>query len=139
MVLASRPMRADTFVFKADDTRNLFVHRWRPDEGAPVKAVVHIVHGLAEHGARYARVAEALVGAGYAVYADDHRGHGKTARKDADLGFLHGSNGFRRVVDDLVELVVMEKGQYPDLPVAMMGHSMGSFLTQSFMIDHGHD
>lgn len=131
-------MRSDTFTYKADDTRPIFVYRWLPDEGTSPKAVVHIAHGMAEHAGRYARLAEALTAAGYAVYANDHRGHGKTARNDDELGWFAGSNGFRRVVDDLVELIVLEKGQNPGLPVVLLGHSMGSFLTQAFLIDHGH-
>jgi alpha-beta hydrolase superfamily lysophospholipase len=128
-------MRADTFTFKAEDQKQLFVYRFRPDEGAPVKAMVHVAHGMSEHAARYARVAEALVGAGYAVYADDHRGHGKTA-PPGELGWL-GPNGFRHVVEDLVQLLVFEKAENPGVPAVIMGHSMGSYLAQALMIDHG--
>lgn len=129
-------MRADTFTFKAEDTSELFVYRWLPDEGAPRKGVVHVVHGMAEHAARYARLAEALVAAGYAVYGSDLRGHGKTARSPSDLGFL-GAGGFRRSVQDLEQLIVLEKSESPGLPVFLFGHSMGSFLVQAFMIDAG--
>ncbi len=62
------------------------VRRWFPD--TPPRAAVQIAHGLAEHGGRYARLAEALTAAGCAVYAGDHRGHGLTARTPDDLGFL---------------------------------------------------
>ena len=128
-------MRADTFTFKVEDTKEIFVYRWLPDEGAAKKGVVHIAHGMAEHAARYARLAEALVAAGYAVYANDHRGHGKTAGPD-ELGFL-GAGGFRRAVQDLEQLIVLEKSESPGLPVFLFGHSMGSFLVQAFMIDAG--
>jgi alpha-beta hydrolase superfamily lysophospholipase len=128
-------MRADTFTFKADDQRELFVYRFRPDGDAPPRAVVHIAHGMSEHAARYARVAGALVGAGYAVYANDHRGHGKTATA-GELGWL-GADGFRRAVQDLVQLLVFEKGENPGVPAILMGHSMGSYLAQALLIDHG--
>jgi alpha-beta hydrolase superfamily lysophospholipase len=101
------------------------------------KAIVHIAHGMAEHGARYARPAEALTRAGYIVYADDHRGHGKTAKNPDELGFIAESNGFYRVVKDLVELIAHEKKEHPGLPVVLFGHSMGSFYTQAFLIEHG--
>jgi alpha-beta hydrolase superfamily lysophospholipase len=91
---------------------------------------------MAEHAARYARFAEALVAAGYAVYANDHRGHGKTAA-DGELGWFGSSGGFRRVVQDLQQLVVYEKAQHPGLPLFLFGHSMGSFFTQAFMIESG--
>jgi alpha-beta hydrolase superfamily lysophospholipase len=143
-------MRADTFQFKVEDGKELFVYRWQPDrqssesaartssdDGATAKAVVHISHGMAEHAARYARFAEALTAAGYVVYANDHRGHGKTANGDGELGFLAASGGFRRAVQDLQQLVVHEKAQHPGLPVFLFGHSMGSFFAQAFLIEAG--
>ncbi len=128
-------MRADTFSFKAEDQKELFVYRWRPDEGAPVKAIVHVAHGMAEHAARYARVAGALVAAGYAVYANDHRGHGKTAAP-GDLGWM-GVGGFTRAVQDLEQLIVYEKAENPGLPAVLFGHSMGSYMAQALMIESG--
>src|SRR6185369_5047312 len=95
------------------------------------KAVVHVAHGMAEHAARYARVAEALTAAGYAVYANDHRGHGKTASPE--------ERGFSRVVGDLAELVAHEKKEHPGLPLVLFGHSMGSYMVQEFLIDHGRE
>jgi alpha-beta hydrolase superfamily lysophospholipase len=130
-------MRADTFTFQADDEKELFVYRFLPEEGAPKKAVVHIVHGMAEHAGRYARLAEALTGGGYAVYAHDQRGHGKTAESDEELGFFAHSRGFRRTVRDIEELIALEKQENPGLPVILYGHSMGSYMVQLFISDHG--
>ena len=117
----------------ASDGKKLFVRRFLPEGAA--KAVVHVAHGMAEHSARYAPLAEALTGAGYAVYANDHRGHGKTATTPDQLGFFEG--GLERVLTDLVELVAFEKNEHPGLPVALFGHSMGSFFTQRLMQTHG--
>jgi len=128
-------MRADTFRFKVEDEKELFVYRWLPDEGAPRKAIMHIAHGMAEHAGRYARVAEALVAAGYAVYANDHRGHGQTAAP-GELGWM-GPGGFHRAVQDLEQLLVFEKAESPGLPAVLFGHSMGSYLTQAFLIEAG--
>ncbi len=69
-------MQASTFTLATDDGTTLHVNRWLP-EGAP-KAVVQIAHGMAEHSSRYARFAQRLTDASYAVYANDHRGHGAT-------------------------------------------------------------
>lgn len=132
-----RSMRADTFEFTADDGKQLFVYRFLPDPGVQAKAVVHVAHGMAEHGARYARAAEALTRHGYIVYANDHRGHGKTARCAEDLGFIAEHGGFHRVVQDLSQLVAHEKQEHPGLPVVLFGHSMGSFYAQQFLIEHG--
>ena len=130
-------MRADTLTFKVEDTRDIFVYRFRPDAGAATKGIVHIAHGMAEHAARYARLAEALTERGYVVYANDHRGHGKTATGADDLGFLAPSGGFGRAVQDLIQLVVFEKAEDPGLPVFLFGHSMGSFFAQAYMIEAG--
>jgi len=131
-------MRTSDFSFRASDGKGLFVYRFLPDEGVKPKAVVHVSHGMAEHAARYARLAETLTGAGYAVYANDHRGHGKTAAA-GELGFLAERGGFARAVQDLVELVAYEKGQHAGLPVVLLGHSMGSSLGQEFLITHGRE
>jgi alpha-beta hydrolase superfamily lysophospholipase len=128
-------MRADTFTFRVEDQKDLFVYRWLPDEGARRKGVIHIAHGMSEHAGRYARIAEALVGAGYAVYANDHRGHGRSA-PEGELGWL-GPDGFRRSVQDLQQLVVFEKAESPGLPVALVGHSMGSYFVQGYLIEAG--
>src|SRR5262245_54864686 len=79
-------MQATTFDFERPDGLVLFVYRWLPNGSA--KAVVQVAHGWGEHAGRYARVAEALCREGYAVYANDHRGHGRTARTPAELGFF---------------------------------------------------
>jgi alpha-beta hydrolase superfamily lysophospholipase len=129
-------MRSSDFTHQASDGKGLFVYRFLPDEGTKVLAVVHIAHGMAEHAARYARVAEALTAAGYAVYANDHRGHGKTASTD-ELGFFAKEDGFARVVADLAELVAHEKKEHAGLPLVLFGHSMGSYISQQFLIDHG--
>ena len=92
-------MQASTFTLATPDGVSLFVYRWLPD--GPPKAVVQIAHGLAEHAARYARVAEALTRAGYAVYADDHRGHGRTARTPDELGLFAERDGWKKCIDDL--------------------------------------
>ena len=92
-------MQASTFPLTTSDGVSLLVYRWLPD--APPRAVVQIAHGLAEHAARYAPVAEALGRAGYAVYADDHRGHGRTARTAAELGLFAERDGWKKCIDDL--------------------------------------
>jgi alpha-beta hydrolase superfamily lysophospholipase len=99
--------------------------------------VVQIAHGLAEHGGRYGPLAAALTDAGYAVYANDHRGHGHTAASPADLGFLAASDGWRKCVDDLGIVHRRIADDHPGLPIVLLGHSMGSFLVQQFAAEHG--
>lgn len=126
-------MRADPFRLKADDGVEIFVHRWLPD-GDP-KAVVQIAHGLAEHAGRYERVAEALTGAGYAVYANDHRGHGQTA-KPGELGFFAAREGWAKCLGDLWSLNRRIATDLPGKPIVFLGHSMGSFMGQQFAAEH---
>ncbi len=126
-------MRADSFRLKAEDGAEIHVYRWLPD-GTP-RVVVQIAHGLAEHAARYGRLAAALTGQGYAVYADDHRGHGQSA-KEGDLGFFAERDGWRKCVGDLWTLNRRITADHPGLPIILLGHSMGSFMAQDFVADH---
>jgi len=119
----------------AEDGVELFVYCWAPDR--PPRAVVQIAHGLAEHGGRYARLAEALTSAGYAVYADDHRGHGRTAQGPEDLGFFAPEGGWAKCVDDLWQINRRIAADHPRVPIVFLGHSMGSFLGQDFIAQHG--
>lgn len=97
-------------------------------------AIAHIVHGMAEHAGRYARLAESLTAAGFKVYAHDHRGHGKTAAEE-DLGHFGDENGWARVVGDLRRLLRKELDENPGKPLAVIGHSMGSFMVQQLMYE----
>jgi alpha-beta hydrolase superfamily lysophospholipase len=118
---------------RANDGVELELHSWLPSGN--VKGVVQIVHGLAEHGARYAHVAAKLNDAGYAVYADDHRGHGKTA-SDADVGHFSDDDGWNKVLGDLAMVNRHAREKHPGVPVAVVGHSMGSFFGQHLMFAH---
>lgn len=129
--------REETFTFVADDGHELFVRRFRWESERPARGIVHVAHGMSEHGARYARLAAALTRAGYLVYANDHRGHGQTAKGERDLGFFASSGGFHRVLRDLEQLVSKEKADHPGLGLVLLGHSMGSYLAQAMMIEHG--
>jgi alpha-beta hydrolase superfamily lysophospholipase len=114
---------------------SLHVYCWEPAK--PPRAVIQIAHGLAEHGARYARLADALNAAGYAVYANDHRGHGRTASHPNDLGFLAENGGWRKCLDDLRLLHRRIVANHPGVPVVLLGHSMGSFLARHYASEHG--
>lgn len=124
-------MQGSDFTLDTTDGVPVHVHRWLPDDD--VRGVVQIAHGLAEHGARYGPVAEVLTAAGYAVYADDHRGHGRTAASDEDLGFFAEHRGWTKVLDDLRLLNEAVKAEHPGAPAFLLGHSMGSFLAQQFL------
>ncbi len=125
-----------TFSFDAADGVSVSVFRWTGDP-AP-KAIVQIAHGMGEHAARYRRLAAALTAAGYVVYANDHRGHGTTAGSPDRFGDL-GTSGWGGLVSDLGELGVLARREHPGLPLVVLGHSMGSFALQAYLLDHSAD
>ena len=125
-------MQSTTTTVTTSDGTALHTYRWLP-EGSP-RAVVQIAHGMAEHAARYGRLAEALTAAGFAVYANDHRGHGSTASK-ADHGYFADQEGWESVVADLRRVTDLAREEQPDLPVFLLGHSMGSFLSRAYVIE----
>jgi alpha-beta hydrolase superfamily lysophospholipase len=129
---------ASTFTLTTPDGVDLFVYCWLPNGGPKndqPKAVVQIAHGLAEHAARYARLAAALTSAGYAVYANDLRGHGRTVKSAGDLGFFAERDGWRKCVADLWQLNRHIAATHPSLPIVLLGHSMGATLAEQFMGD----
>lgn len=106
----------------------------------PVRAIVQLAHGLGEHAGRYGALIEALNGAGYTVYADDHRGHGRTGMKqhhgDADkLGSL-GPGGLRATQAAMWQFTELIKAENPGLSLILIGHSWGSFLSQWLLNRH---
>lgn len=101
---------------------------WLP---AQPKAAVVIAHGLGEHGGRYAQVAQVLVDAGCAVYAIDHRGHGKS---DGVRAFV---DKFANAVADMDHLIDHAKRSHPGKPLFLLGHSMGGALSLNYAIQHG--
>ena len=135
-------MKSSTFTFNDQDDIEIFVYKWEPE--TPPKAVVQFIHGLAEHAKRYARVAEALCNEGYVCYANDARGHGRTAGDltektlKGNAGDL-GPNGWRGVVNDIHELTNIIKKGYPNLPIFLIGHSWGAMLTQDYIQDWGNE
>jgi alpha-beta hydrolase superfamily lysophospholipase len=128
-------MQASSRTLTTPDGVALALYRWLPD--GPPKAAVQIVHGLAEHAERYARLAEALTVAGYGVYASDQRGHGRTATRAEDLGFFAERDGWRRLLDDLWQVNRQIAADHPGLPLLLIGHSLGSFLAQHLISEHG--
>src|SRR6266446_5727100 len=102
-----------------------------------VRGVVQIAHGLGEHMGRYSELAETLLEDEFAVYGNDHRGHGLTAKPSGSFGEF-GPGGFDQLVEDMISLRVIAKGEHPGKPYILLGHSLGSFAAQQFVLDHSH-
>jgi alpha-beta hydrolase superfamily lysophospholipase len=122
-----------TFIFSAADDQQIFCHRWP----IPVpRAIVQLVHGGAEHAGRYSALARALNDQGYCVYAEDHRGHGRTGLLNGKLGDMGEVNAFERVCEDVLDLGERAQVENPGIPLIILGHSLGSLITQRILLQH---
>jgi len=123
----------DTFWLTTSDRSRLYVNQWLPD--ALPKAVILLAHGMAEHSGRYERLASAFCAEGYGVYAPDLRGHGRTAEQGV-LGHYADKGGWSKVVGDLASLNQRIGQHHPGVPIVLLGHSMGSYIAQAYLLHH---
>lgn len=130
------PLASRDFRLRADDGVDLFVHRWLP--AAAPRAIVLIVHGMAEHAGRYARTAEYLTAAGFGVYAHDQRGHGRSA-PEGGLGYFADRAGWQRLTRDVHCLERRIAEDFPGVPRFVLGHSLGSLLVRDYLCSHAPD
>ncbi|MES2718288.1 MAG: alpha/beta fold hydrolase [Pseudomonadota bacterium] len=126
-------MRTSTSsLLSAADGTEVATHAW-PDVAGTPAGVVQIAHGLAEHGGRYGRLAQALNAAGFLVHAVDHRGHGRSA--NGRLGDF-GPAGFGGLIADVAQFGAALRARHGSLPLFLLGHSMGSFAAQAAILAH---
>jgi alpha-beta hydrolase superfamily lysophospholipase len=121
------------FRFEGRDGLSITGYRWEPD--GPPRAVVQLSHGVGDHLRRYEHLAQALTAAGFLVQGHDSRGHGQTIAPGAEPGVI-GADGWTRTVEDLDVLVERGRTEFPGLPLILFAHSMGSFATQQFLLEH---
>lgn len=108
-----------------------------PQEGEPV-GLVQLCHGMSEHKERYLPFARFLCDHGFVVGIHDHLGHGQTAKNPQFLGYF-GAKGPEYLRDDLHTMTVEMKKRYPRLPLFLLGHSMGSFITRYYLASYGRE
>ena len=128
-------MPSSTFAYTSGDGQQITAYRWDPP--GPPRATLQVTHGMGEHALRYGKFAEAMNGRGLVVYAQDHRGHGATAGEGV-LGDL-GEGGWPALVADIGLLSAEIRAEHPGLPLILLGHSMGSFAVQQYLLDHSAD
>lgn len=129
-------MKSADFTFQTVDGANLHVSGWVIQNP---KAIVQILHGMAEYGSRYARLAQALAAAGYSVYAHDHRGHGQSIPEAGPPGHMADSDSWNRIVEDAHGVNREIAKRHRDLPIIIVGHSMGSFVLQQLLFERPDD
>ncbi|OEF96653.1 hypothetical protein BHF68_07885 [Desulfuribacillus alkaliarsenatis] len=116
------------------DGQKLHMNIW--DDVEQPRAIILILHGMAEHSTRYENFANYLNHHKYMVVAYDHRGHGQTAGSVEQLGYI-GRDGFNKIVDDVYDVLYWAKQTYR-FPVFLFAHSFGSFVAQEFLLRHVH-
>ena len=124
------------FRFTSRDGLQIACSRW--SSRTQPRGVVQIAHGMGEHVGRYGGAIDALVSAGLTVYGNDHRGHGQTAPSATSLGDF-GEGGFDLLVEDMILLSRIAKKENPDKRFILLGHSMGSFAAQQYILDHSRE
>jgi alpha-beta hydrolase superfamily lysophospholipase len=122
-------MQSETFRFAGGGAASLSCRQWRP--ASEPRTIALLVHGYAEHGGRYAHVAERLVAAGHAVYALDLRGHGLSPGVRADV------RRFEDYLSDVEGLLAVVRERHPGRPVVLVGHSMGGAIAILFASRRG--
>jgi alpha-beta hydrolase superfamily lysophospholipase len=121
-------MMSEIAPFRTTDGLTLHTESW-PARGTP-RGVVVLVHGYGEHLGRYRHVAEYLSARDYAVYALDHRGHGRSDGLRAHV------DRFDEFIDDLHGFVLSVRAQQPGKPLFMYGHSMGALISLAYCLQH---
>ena len=104
--------------------------KWLPEQP---KAIVQIIHGMAEHINRYDHFAQFLVEHDFAVVGNNHAGHGETAKLK---GYFAENDGWDKVIEDIHQVRLDMQREFPNIPYFMLGHSMGSFLLRTYIQKH---
>ncbi|MCI6957631.1 MAG: alpha/beta hydrolase [Candidatus Faecousia sp.] len=117
------------FYFDSQGAGKIRCRSWLP-QGEP-RAVVQLVHGIAEHVDRYDHFARFLTEQGFAVVAEDHMGHGKSINNGGIQGYFHG--GWFAAVADTYHLLELTRQEFPGIPYILFGHSMGSFMARTIL------
>ena len=123
------------FIPSGDGKTKLHVNLWEPD-GGEIRAVLQLVHGMAEHIERYHEFAAYLTAHKIAVIGHDHLGHGQSIADKQDLGFFAEKGGHRIALEDIYRVTCFGKERFADKPWFILGHSMGSFMVRNYLTDH---
>jgi len=125
-------MTLETFDLAALDEHTIRMFNWQPAD-SKARAVIQVLHGMGEHAGRYDRFACACNAGGLAVVSHNHRGHGSLE----NFGHFADKDGWQKVIGDVLRVRQYIAELYPERPVVLLGHSMGSFIAQSFVMRQG--
>lgn len=114
------------------DNLKLSVMMLLPDETVQPRGIIQFLHGMSEHKERYLPVMQYFTERGFVTIIHDHRGHGKSVRSEKDYGYMYEA-GTEAIIDDTYMVNEYVKSLYPQLPLILIGHSMGSLVARAFM------
>ena len=117
-------MKHDDGTFEGLKGFRIYYQRWLPDGEA--RAVLLVAHGYAEHSGRYGNLVDYFVPRGYAVYAPDHRGHGRSDGERVQV------DSYTEYVSDLKTFFDLVRTENPALPIFLVGHSMGAAISTTY-------
>lgn len=127
--------RYDEISFPSSDG----VHRIYGEIYSPVSApcaVIQLTHGMIDHTGRYKHMAQRMCDAGFVFAGHHHPGHGKSVSNDEDYGFFAERGGVQLLLDDTHKMNRLLRERYPELPIILLGHSMGSFVARLYVRQH---
>ena len=121
----------------SDGIHTVAGYLYQPKEGQP-RGIVQLSHGMIDYVGRYEELAAYLTAQGYIFAGNDHLGHGRTAVPAEDLGFFAERGGVDFLLRDLHQMNKLLREKFPDLPIVLFGHSMGSFLARLYAAKYPH-
>lgn len=126
-----------TFSFLSSNGKDeVAAYLYQPNDCEP-RLIIQISHGMCEYVERYEPFIDFLTSQGFLVCGNDHLGHGHTAKTDEDLGFFGEKEGYKYLVEDLYFLTQKMRNDYPELPIILYGHSMGSMVARCYLSKYG--
>lgn len=126
-------MQKNEFSYKSKDRiTDIYALEWKPD--SDIKGVVQVAHGVTEHMGRYEELAQFLTSNGYVLIGNDHIGHGLST--NSKKMYFGPKNSFDYVIDDVLECTNIIKNKYPNIPITLLGFSLGSFVARAYAIKY---
>lgn len=144
MCISNIEYKAKTFFYKDQQGVKLFTQKWFPCDKSKIKGVIQIAHGMGETTDYYREFSENMVKAGFAIYINEARGHGRTAGDINELSYSEnagymGEDGITWMVEDIKLLTDIIKIENPGVPNFLLGHSLGSVLAQIYAYKYGNE
>ncbi len=122
--------------FPSSDGKNTIYAELYTPKAATAKGIVQLAHGMTDYTGRYTLLADYLTARGYILAGNHHLGHGKTVASDEDFGYFAEQGGLKYVIDDMKLMNDYLTKTFPTLPIVLLGHSMGSFLSRLYAVEY---